>query len=188
MKALLGVLLCLVLATSQTFAHKGGPTFGNHVTTTGIYAGLFFPTDNTDNSLGIFSAIIPKTGLGTGTVALFREGIAYPGTITAIADPDSAKLTAIANASISITFTSEKDMQGNTTSTVVTYNANGRIDGTIKANTNLNSTAIARITGTANITYARVGSIGGIASAPAGNSNGPIPYTVSGFKQAETTQ
>ncbi|MDQ6939929.1 MAG: hypothetical protein M3119_07205, partial [Verrucomicrobiota bacterium] len=92
MKILLASLMCLVLCTSESFALKGGPNFGTRVRTTGVYAGLFVPTA-ADNSLGIFSATIPRTGIGTGTVGFFRNGIFYPGAIQAIADPDSGDLT-----------------------------------------------------------------------------------------------
>ena len=185
MKILLASLLCFVLPASECFAIKGGPNFGNtQVRTTGIYAGLFVPT-GVDNSLGIFTATIPKTGLGTGTVAFFRNGIFYPGTIHGIADPDSAVLTAVVSSSFNVTFTSETTGNPPTTKNIViTFNANGSINGAIRANTNVFSTAVARITGTAGVTYATVGSAPGFNSSSA-NSDGPVPYQVNGFKQAE---
>src|ERR1700730_9159884 len=111
------------------FAIKRGPIYGGpKVRTTGTYAGLFVPAG--DNSLGIFTASIPKSGLGTGTVAFFRNGIFYPGTIQGIADPDSAVLTAVVSSTFNITFTSEADPVTHTTkNTVVTFNANGDIAG-----------------------------------------------------------
>jgi hypothetical protein len=123
MKILLASLMCLVLTMSQGFAISGGPVYGgSNVVTTGNYAGLFVPT-TADNSLGLFAATIPKTGLGTGTVGLFRNGIFYPGTIQAIADPDSGVLTGVVNSSESITFTSIADpITGTTTNTVITFN------------------------------------------------------------------
>lgn len=185
MKALFASLLCLVLAASETLAIKGGPDYGNvKVRTTGIYAGLFVPSVN-DNSLGIFSATIPKSGVGTGTVAFFRNGIFYPGTFQGIADPDSAILTGVVSSTFDITFTSEADPTTHVTkNTVVTFNANGSIDGEIRPNTNRFSTATARIVGTAAITYKTVGGITGVDTSNA-NSNGPVSYQVNGFKQAE---
>jgi hypothetical protein len=191
MKTLLGCLMCLVFTLSQSFAISGGPFGGRgHVRTTGTYAGLFVPTgvNSSDNSLGLFTATVPKTGLATGTLALFRNGIFYPGTIQAIADPDSAVLTGVVSSSFNITFTSETS--GNpptTTNIVITFNANGSVKGNIRANTLLLTAAAARINGTAAITYATVGSAPGFNSDPA-NSNGPIDYKVKGFKQAEATQ
>jgi hypothetical protein len=183
-KALFASLLCFVFVITQSFAISGGPDYGGpKVRTTGIYAGLFVPAGS-ENSLGIFSAIIPKTGVGNGSVAFFRNGIFYPGTFQGIADPDSAVLTGVVNSSFDITFTSTKDDKGNTTNTVITFNANGRIDGQIRPNTNKFSTATARIFGTAQITYKTVGSGPGIDLSDA-NSVGAIPYQVSGFKQAE---
>src|SRR5450755_2068742 len=110
MKSVLGVLLCLVLFQAECYAHKGGPDYGTgQITTTGIYAGLFVPSnpDGSDNSLGIFSANIPRNGIGSGTVAFFRKGIFYPGTLQGLADPDTGVLTAVVSSSFNITFTSE---------------------------------------------------------------------------------
>jgi hypothetical protein len=188
MKIVLASLMCLVLGASQCFALKGGPPYpGAQVRTTGNYAGLFIPT-GMDNSLGIFTTTIPTTGLGSGTVAFFRNGIFYPGTIQAIADPDSAVLTGVASSSFDITFTSETT--GNppmTRNIVITFSANGAINATIRASTNVFSRSLARITGSAGITYATVGSAPGFDSGSA-NSDGPVSYEVSGFKQSEATQ
>ena len=188
MKILLACLMCFVLGASECFAIKGGPPYpGATVRTTGNYAGLFIPTI-ADNSLGIFTTTIPNTGLGTGTVAFFRNGIFYPGTIQAIADPDSAVLTGVVSSSFNITFTSETTGTPPTTrNIVITFSANGAINGRIRANSNVFSPSLARITGTAGITYATVGSAPGFDSGPA-NSDGPVPYEVSGFKQSEASQ
>jgi hypothetical protein len=184
-KLLFASLLCFVLAVAETFAIKGGPDYGNvKVTTTGIYAGLFIPV-GADNSFGIFSANIPKTGIGTGTVAFFRNGIFYPGTFQGVADPDSAVLTGVVDSTFNITFTSEADPVTHVTkNTVVTFNANGALGGQIRPNTNRFSTATARITGNAGITYKTVGGITGEDTSNA-NSEGPVAYQVSGFKQSE---
>ena len=188
MKILLASLMCFVLGASECFAIKGGPWGhgGGQVRTTGNYAGLFIPTV-ADNSLGIFTTTIPNTGLGTGTVAFFRNGIFYPGTIQAIADPDSAVLTGVASSSFNITFTTETTGDPPTTrNIVITFNANGSINGTIRANTNVFS-AVTRITGIAGITYATVGSAPGFDDSTA-NSDGPVPYEISGFKQSDVSQ
>jgi hypothetical protein len=189
MKALLGTLMCLVFTMTQTFAISGGPWGRAAVSVNGTYAGLFVPTPpSSDNSLGLFTVAIPQTGLGAGTMVLFRNGIFYPGTIQAIGDPDSAVLTAVVSSSFDITFTSETT--GNppeTKNIVITFNANGSIKGKIKTNTQSISVGSVRLKGTAAITYATVGSAPGFDSSSA-NSNGPIDYRVSGFKQSETTQ
>lgn len=196
MKALLGSVMCLVLTMSQGFAISGGPWGRGQVTTTGIYAGLFIPTVS-DNSLGIFSVTIPKTGVGAGAVAFFRNGIFYPnGTIQAIADPDSAVLTGVVQSTFNITFTSETSGNPPTTKDIViTFTANGSIKAKIKANTNTSTTASARIKGTADITYATVGSApgfdssGGNSACPSDPSTDcPIHYQVNGFKQSEVSQ
>ena len=189
MKILLAALMCLVLCTSECFALKGGPPIpAGQVVTTGNYAGLFMPTTTDENSLGIFSVLIPTNGLGRGMVGFFRNGIFYPGTIQGIADPDSAILTAVLTSSFNITFTSETTGDPPTTrNIVITFNANGSIDGHIRPNPNTLSSATARITGSASVTYSTVGSAPGFDDAGA-NSNGPVPYEVNGFKQSEATQ
>ncbi len=182
MKILLACLMCLVLCTSECFALKGGPPYpGGQVRTTGNYAGLFAPT-GTDNSLGIFTVTVPITGQGRGVVAFFRNGIFYPGTIQALVDPDSAVMTAIVNSSFNVTFAETID-----TRFVVTFNANGSINASIRANSVAFSTAASRIRGTAGITYDTVGGAPGFDLSRA-NSNGPVPYVVSGFKQSEVSQ
>jgi len=188
MKAIFAALLSFVLFASQCFAIKGGPVYpGAEITTTGNYAGVFVPTSQ-DNSLGIFSTSIPTTGLGTGTVAFFRNGIFYPGTIQAVVDPDSAALTGVVDSSFDVTFTSTTNgTTGTTNNVVITFNASGRIDAHVRANTNAFSTASARLVGTAGITYATVGTAPGFDSSTA-NSDGPIAYEVDGFKQSEALQ
>lgn len=192
MRILLACLMCEILPLAQVWAIDGGPDYGRaQVETTGIYAGLFVPKRG-DNSLGIFTISVPRTGIGTGTVALFRNGISYPGTIQGIADPDSAKFTAVVDSTHDITFTTETTGNPPTTKNIViTFNANGSIAGHIRANKNTFSTAVARMTGKAKITYATVGSAPGFDDSSANStchddssSRCPISYRVSGFKQS----
>jgi hypothetical protein len=193
MKTLLGCLMCLVFTLSQSFAISGGPFGGKgHVQTTGIYAGVFVPIPTvvdpgpppvtlTDNSLGLFTLTVPKTGLATGTTAVFRNGFFYSGTIQGSADPDTAKLTGVVNA----TFTENVatvTTSGGTTTTITfieIFSANGQLNKTqIVANTNLFAATSARIKGTSSLTYTNT------AGDPNGDSGGPIEYKVKGFKQA----
>ena len=160
MKAVLAVLLCYLLFDAECFAHKGGPFDGGKgkVVTTGSYAGILMPIatgSSTDNSLGIFTIRVPTVGLAAGTLSLFRNGYFYPGTIQGIADPDSAVLTAVANATFNITFLQSVNPDGTTTTIVVTFNATGEIDAKIKPNRNIFNPE--RLTGTADITYTTVG-------------------------------
>ena len=181
MRILLASLMCLVLFESECFALKGGPIFtGSRVSTIGTYAGLLVPRA-VDNSLGIFTATVPQTGVATGTVALFRNGIFYPGTIQAIADPDSGAFTGVCSSSFDITFTSSEDpVSHTTTKTVVTFNANGSVNAKIRGSKNAFTSSAARITGTGAITYKTVG---GDPNSDA-NSDGPVMYQVDGFKQS----
>jgi hypothetical protein len=188
MKVLLGCLMCLVLTIAQSSAISGGPWSGaGHVTVTGTYAGLLIPRPLTppvsENSLGLFTAIVPQTGLATGVVGIFRGGYFYPGTIQAVGDPDTARITGIVNATFDITFSQEIDPVTHTTrNLVVTFNANGSLDGKVFTNASNPSTTTARLKGDAEITYKQVGGI----TDPSANA-GPISYKIRGFKQSEAT-
>lgn len=181
MKALLGCLLCLVLGTAQTFAVKGGPGFGGgKVRTTGVYAGVMMPGPLSPgaNSIGLFSVAIPRSGLGTGTVVIFTAGQTYIGTFTGIADPDSADLSGQIDASFPISSpvrTGGTDANPIFTVRTVVATAAGKLEGKIRPNTVLFSSASARIVGTANVQF----------SLTVNNPFTQIGYNVSGFKQAE---
>jgi hypothetical protein len=181
MKSLFGCLLCLVLGTAQSFALKGGPVFGKgNVRTTGIYAGVLTPGPLSPgaNSIGLFSITIPRTGTGTGSVVIFTAGQTYTGTFVGVADPDSGKLFGEINASFPyISFVETVDSNGNITFTSVTVAAiaAGRVDASIRANTNLFSAATARIVGTSNIQF----------SLTVNNPFTEIGYLVLGFKQQD---
>lgn len=182
MKSLLGCLLCLVLGTAQCFALKGGPDFGgSQVRTTGIYAGILVPGPLSpgSNSLGLFSMTIPRNGLGTGPVVIFTEGETYNGTIQGTADPDSAAFIGVLRATFPflITVPAGVDENGNQqfdTATVVAVAA-GRVNGTIRQNTNIFSAASARLTGTAEVEF----------SLSVNNPFTKIGYDVIGFKQSD---
>jgi hypothetical protein len=189
MKILLACLMCLVLGASECFAIDGGPTFGGaQVTVTGTYSGVFIPIPTvfdpgppeiklTDNSLALFTLIIPNRGLAVGTSAVFRNGFFYTGGIQGSADPDSAKVTGILNAEF------DQDRQSGTTTVTEHYLANGQFVNTkITADANLATTA--RLRGKASLTYA----LGTNATdTQHGDSGGPIQYKVRGFKQSQAS-
>jgi hypothetical protein len=167
MKILLACLMCLVLPASQCFAISGGPVFGpSHHAIPGRYAGVFLPfpiiidpgpppVTLMDNSLVLFTLKIPKVGLASGTVTIFRNGFVYQGSpeiggdgagILGSADFNTGRLNGVVSATVAET--------GGT--------AKGRfLNARIKAS---------RISGKASITYS--------------DSGGPILYGVRGFKQA----
>src|SRR4051812_23993532 len=110
MKTLLASLLCGLLSTVQCFAIDGGPWGANGgVAVTGNYAGVLVPipiapdpanpdvTLPPDNSLALFTINVHVVGLAGGNTTIFRNGIAYTGTMTGSADPDTQKLTGIFN-------------------------------------------------------------------------------------------
>ncbi len=178
MKALLGCLLSLVLATAQTFAVGGGPDYGGggQVRTTGIYSGVMRPGPLSPgaNSIGLFSVSIPRAGLGTGTVIMFTTGQTYVGTFTGLADPDTAKLSGQIDASFPIV-SSEIDSDGDLITTTFLAKAAGKLEGQIRQNSNVFSTSSARIIGEANVQY----------SIFVNTPFTQIGYIVSGFKQQE---
>jgi hypothetical protein len=188
MKILLACLMCLVLGASECFAISGGPVFGGaQVSVTGTYAGVFVPipiavdpgpppVTLTENSLALFTLTVPKVGLASGTSAVFRNGFFYSGGIQGSADPDSARLTGIIDASF------EEEKQSGTTTVTEHYHANGRfVNANMVANQNPSSSATVRIRGKASLTY----TLGANATDAAhGDSGGPILYKVHGFKQA----
>jgi hypothetical protein len=200
MKVLLAALMCLVFTITQAFAISGGPwTGGGHVTVTGTYAGVLVPlvvvvdagpppvTLPPDNSLALFTLRIPQTGGGAGAAVVFRNGFFYPGVIDAVADPDTAKVSAIINAMFEVTG-SESD---SSKSIPARLNANGKFTTVKVAATKGNElTSSVRLKGQAELTYNCVCSSSNDCPpcADAGtNSGGPITYKVKGFKQSESS-
>ena len=140
------------------------------------------PITLTDNSLALFTLTVPKTGLATGTSAVFRNGLFYPGTILGSADPNTAKLTGIVNASFQIT------PRTGTITIIYDYFANGQFVNTkITAPGGSNNTI--RIRGTAKLTYTNDAPdpATGTFPDPKGDSGGPIQYKIHGFKQSEVS-
>ena len=175
MKAILGVLLCYVFCTAQCFAHKGGPFDGGGVTiaTTGTFAGVLLPDPNIspfENSIGLFTVVFPKTGLGTGSLVIFQTGQTYVGTIQGLIDPKGAVVAALLYATFpySRTIQTSTDDNGNpvfTTQTVIAV-ASGQLGGKV--------TSSARITGSADVQF----------SLTINNVDSEVVYDVFGFKQA----
>jgi hypothetical protein len=199
MKTLLGSLMCLVLTVAQSFAISGGPWGGSgRVTVTGTYAGVFVPivivvdpgpppvTLPPDNSLALFTLKVPQTGLASGTAVVFRNGIAYSGTIQGSADPDSAKLTGVVDA----TFEEDNIVLADGSKSIKDhYDAKGQFQNT-KIGVSNNS-FVTRIRGKASLTYTTNACMPGTTPPcppdSKGDSGGPIDYKVRGFKQSESS-
>ena len=137
MKGLFGSLLCLVLATSQAFALKGGPNYGSGGPNiigsyAGVLQGLFDPTNPaSSNSIGIFTLGVPQTGNATGDFIMFARGRTFRGTIEASADPRKAVLKGIVSATYNYNLQrTEFDKDGNlrVVSIPVTATVNGPIE------------------------------------------------------------
>ena len=184
MKAFFGCLLCLVLATTHTYAIKGGPPIpGVGKNVVGTFAGVlrppFCPLANPAqcggglNSLGLFSLGIPQAGLASGSVALFTGERTFVGSIQGVADPTTEKLEAAMQGIPVVT-------AGGITIFTLNFHADGFIHATIKTPKNGVSLSLAatRLQGTAVITTT--------------NRNVTPPdvsvtsYTVDGLKQSNT--
>lgn len=189
MKALFASLLCLVLTVSQTFAIKGGPPYpaGTNLVGTfaGVLQGVFDPTKpSSNNSIGVYSLGIPKTGNATGPFVMFARGRVFSGTIQATADPTKASiqgvLSATFNYNLSVLVT---DSTGSHIDTVpVTATANGPLTSTVSAIKSKNLTTSSTIMqGSAVLNISQ----GGVAA------NGDpvivdiLSLTVSGYKQSD---
>jgi hypothetical protein len=187
MRILLACLMCELLVASQCLAIDGGPVYGGgSISVTGTYAGVLLPRPvppGIENSLGIFTTAVPRTGLATGTFNIFRGGKFYPGTISGTADPDSAKFTGLANAQFSLTFVVGINSNGDPIEEQVLFNAIGSIKARIVPNTNISSSASARMRGDAEITFETVPA----GFDPSANSGAPVSYRVRGFKQSESS-
>lgn len=173
MKAILGSLLCYVLFASQCFALKGGPFDGGggQVATTGTFAGVLLPQpESFANSIGLFTAIFPETGLGTGTLVIFQTGQTYVGTVQGLVDPKGGVVRALLYATFPYVTTvpSGVDDKGNQTFETVTVIAvaSGQLIGKL--------TRSSRVTGTADVQF----------SLTVNNVNSEVTYDVFGFKQA----
>ncbi len=111
MKALLGLLLCLVLFASECFAIKGGPVYpGGTISVVGTYAGVLQPAfDPTDpfsaNSLGVFTLGVPTDGASSGTFLMFTRGRVFGGTIQGVTDPNKGIVSALLDATFTYTLT-----------------------------------------------------------------------------------
>jgi hypothetical protein len=147
-KALFGSLLCLVLATSQSFALKGGPPYQTAGSIKGTYAGvmqgLFDPTNpRSSNTLGLFSFSIPDSGFATGTVVLFVAGRTFTGTVSGIGDPNKGRLRGVVQ-STTMTHVILCNERGGPLPTDVT----DRADGSLDTNITTSAKAGASVTGT----------------------------------------
>jgi hypothetical protein len=185
MKVLFAALVCFVLNSSQAFAISGGPWGGSgHVVVTGTYAGVLTPTI-VDNSVVLFTLQVPQTGLASGTSVVFRKGIFYSGTLQGSADPDSAKLTAILNATFLQISSASSGTTGSSISITSEYDANGQFDAAkIVAHNNVGSASSTRIRGAAVLTYKNLRNDG---NPPDPDGEGTVPYKIKGFKQSEAT-
>lgn len=180
MKNLLAILLCSVLLQSECDAISGGPVFGRGKTpVTGTYAGVLTPRDGTTNALALFTFKIPTSGVGSGTVGVFAYGNFYPGTIQAVADPDSSVVNGVINASFQKTVAT-RITDTNVQTFVYTYSANGfLVNAKVKSKRSYNSSSLARLKGMADLTF-----VTGDPNATAGsNSSEPVTFDVIGFKQ-----
>ncbi len=189
MKQLLSLLLCFVFLNAQSFAKHEYPG-GGLQSITGTYGGVMLPTSTSiagvstspSNSLGLFSFALPQSGFGSGAMLMFANGTVYKGTITAMGDPTTLKITAIINATYDFTV-SAITSSGSGSSLVtqaVTAHANGSMKATVDSSLGLMN--VPTIQGTATI---------GISQGEVDSNNNPViieqtEYSVTGVQQTTT--
>jgi hypothetical protein len=163
MKALLSCLICSVLTMSQTFARdphvaqNGGPAYPGAANVTGTYAGAIMPQNAghppgcATNSLGIFSLVVPASGLSNGTFVMFAQGRVFTGTIQAAADPEKARIRGILDATFDFTvhqpFGTNGCLEPAGCDVDVTASAKGRIDTDITSSSSISLGVGARLNG-----------------------------------------
>jgi hypothetical protein len=189
MKIVLACLMCVVLTASECFAISGGPVFNTGINVVGTYAGVIkarnrhlndFPPGCSFSSLGVFSVGVPTSGIASGDFVMFSQGRIFTGTIRGTADPNTAKLTGILNATFDFTVIDNDTIPPTTTD--LTAEANGHLKTTI---TNVSSQGVVtaiRLSGTAFLAI-NPGSVNADNSA---NINCEMNLRVNGFKQSNT--
>jgi len=190
MKAILGSLLCFVLFASECFALKGGPPYPGSTNVVGSYAGVlqpaFDPTDPfSSNSLGVFTLVVPTVGESTGNFMMFSRGRAFSGTIQGVTDPNTAKISALLDATFTytVTYVTTDDTGALTTVTVdVTATVNGPLTATIKPTRSLTASSSTKIRGTATAFISN----GFVEPNGDPTIEGTLSLDVIGFKQSDT--
>lgn len=183
MKAILGSLLCVVLATSEAFAISGGPQYPGGTNLVGTYAGvlqpMFDPTNpSSSNSIGVFSLGVPSSGMGGGTFVMFTQGRVFSGTIQGVGDPNKASINGVLTASYSFT----KIASATGVSFQVTASVKGSLKAKVAPSSGSNGSTALRLSGSSTL-YTDQGQITA--------TNAPIitqvlTLAVTGFKQSST--
>jgi hypothetical protein len=189
MKAILGSLLCFVLFASECFALSGGPQYGAGVNVVGSYAGVlqpaFDPTDPfSSNSLGVFTLVVPSVGESTGNFMMFSRGRAFSGTIQGVTDPNTAKISALLDATFNytVTYVTTDDTGTLTTVTVdVTATVNGPLTAKITPTRSQTAVSSAKIRGSATAFISN----GGVEINGDPTIDGTLSLDVTGFKQSD---
>jgi hypothetical protein len=103
------LLISQLLARDPHVAPNGGPAYPGTQNVAGTYAGALIPQTPgnpngcANNSLGIFSLVVPTSGLGTGTFVMFAQGRVFSGTVRAAADGEKGRIRGILDATFDFT-------------------------------------------------------------------------------------
>jgi len=194
MRIVLALLTCFLFLNAETsFAIPAGPQVSSDVSATGTFAGVLTPSDNSNDSLGLFTFGVPSTGLGTGTFIMFSEGRVFTGTINAFGNTDTSSITGILQATYDYTLhtpvTTVTNTNG-TTSTSVTYtdlsvtaSVHGSMKATVADNTDpFSTTGDEILTGTADLSVdeGKVDSAGKVVITES------LSFDVTGYQQSTT--
>ena len=195
MKGLFGSLLCLILASSQAFALKGGPDYGGSSTSlvgtyAGVLQGLFDPTNPlSSNSIGIFSLGIPQTSLASGAFIMFAQGRVFRGTMNGVGDPNNSSFKGILEATYnySVTYAVPGPDGSITLETVeVTATVNGNLNAQVKSGSAFGAAVTATLLRGDATLYVDQGQVDPDTNEPV--ITAILLMTVNGFKQSNTAQ
>ncbi|MGC3991514.1 MAG: hypothetical protein QM796_17870 [Chthoniobacteraceae bacterium] len=194
MRIALALLTCFLFLNAETsFAIPAGPEVSTAGTVVGTYAGVLLPTGTTangnddSNSLGLFTASVPTTGLASGTVSIFVSGEAFTGTLDAFADPDSFEISGTITATYpyAILVTTSSTSSGTTTTTTTSVDVQSILNGSLKASVVADSdpfaTSTERIQGTASLELSQNVDANGVPIV-----KDTLNFTVDGVQQSTT--
>jgi hypothetical protein len=197
------VFALLALGVVAAFAISGGPPYPGSTNVVGTYAGVLIPgesptpaptgtpnatptpttptptPDINKNALGVFSLGVPENGLAVGAFVMFSQGRVFTGNIQGTADPDTAKLRGVLDATFNYTL---HDLNTGR-STSVTASVTGDLKATIgNSRFSLQTVSATRLRGNADV-FTSLGRVDQITLQPETTAQ---TLKVRGFKQSDT--
>ncbi len=177
--------LVLILAIGiSNIGISGGPNYGGSkkfVNVYGTYAGSLQPaacspsSTPAANTLGLFTAQVPRTGLATGQFSIYAEGRTFDGSFSGLPDPDHGRIYA------NLTARTHFDTDSNANIIIISftpiYHADGVLTAEVKASKSSNISS-ERLVGNATVTVTHSDFDGNFFT------DGSACYVVKGYKQS----